>query len=117
MSESYAQERVSYEDCIKVASVSNSSLPRRTDKVTTLTGVGCRQEAGRVIYVFNYSLDVQKSSMPKSFVKDFTHETRNELCTTPSYRNYLKLVDLESMYYDFYHVFIGKIITTEKDCN
>ncbi len=98
------------------ASTDSALYPQKVDKDTTSMGVGCREEAGRVIFVYDNQMDVTKSKIPKGMLGAQKVAVRNMLCTNPSLKPLLQLVGMEYAYYDSSHVFIGAITNRIEDC-
>ena len=111
-----AQARASFKACVDRASMDSAHYPQRIDRETTITGVGCRQEAGRVIYVYDNALSIQKSKLPKGSLESLKITGRNMVCTNPSLKALLQLVDMEYTFYDSASVYIGTITHRIEDC-
>ncbi len=111
-----AQARVSFKQCQERASIDSAQYPQRIDKDTTIAGVSCRQEKGRIIYVYDNKLNVPRSRIPKDAIKEQRIGIRSMLCTNPSLTALLKLVDMEYAYYDVENVFVGSIVVRIGDC-
>jgi hypothetical protein len=111
-----AQARASFKACLDRASIDSAYYPMRTDNNTTITGVSCRQEGGRVIYVYDNKLDTPKSQLPKNAIDNQKIAIRNMLCTNPSLNTLLQLLDMEYTFYDSSNVFIGTITNRIEDC-
>lgn len=111
------QARVSFKTCVERASIDNTYYPMRIDKITTITGVGCRQDGDKVIYVYENVLDLPKSKIPKTFINETMSAIRTQICTTPSIRELLALVDMEYTYYDSSNIYLGTINNRIENCN
>lgn len=114
--EGQAQGRATLKACMERASTDSALYPQKIDKDTTIMGVGCREEAGRVVYVYDNQLGVPKSKIPESMLGTQKIAVRNMLCTNPSLKPLLQLVDMEYAYYDSSRVFIGAITNRIEDC-
>ena len=112
-----AQARASLKACQERASIDSAQYPQRIDRGTTITGVSCRQAAGRVIYVYDNKLDAPRSRLPNDVIKKQAAAIRSMLCTNPSLTALLKLVDMEYTFYDSADVFVGTITNRIEDCD
>jgi len=111
-----AHARVSLKACIERASMDSVYYPMRIDADTTITGVSCREEGGRVILIYDNKLESPKSKLPKNAIENHKVATRNMLCTNPQLKALLQLVDMEYVFYDSANVFVGIITHRIEDC-
>lgn len=112
----FAQPRATYQACVERASGDSAHYPQRIDRDTTITGVSCRQIAGRVIFTYDNKLDVEKSRVTPAVLKEQATSIRRRLCTDPKATAMLKLVDMEYAYYDSTNAFIGAVLNRIEDC-
>lgn len=111
-----AQPRASYEACVARASTDSALYPQRIDSTTTITGVSCRQGAGRVVYVYGNKFDVPKSQIPAGAMKKHAATMRSMLCTDPKLTSLLELVDMEYAFYDVNGVHVSTMTNRIEEC-
>lgn len=109
--------RATFDTCIIASHKANASLPMRQDSVTTTTGTSCRQEGDRIVFVYDYKLDLLKSQIEQNLEGLLTTEIKNALCTNPAMKPLLQFADIRYDYYDANSVFIFSIVTRIQECN
>lgn len=112
----YTQPRASFKACVERASIDSAQYPQRIDQGTTITGVSCRQVAGRIIYTYDNKLDALKSQLAPDALRTQANTIRTMLCTNPNLTALLKLVDMEYVYYDAANVYVGSLVNRIEDC-
>ena len=113
----HSQPRATLRACMERASIDSAMYPQRVDKGTTITGVSCRESAGRVIYVYDNKLDALKSELAPDAIQQQATTIRTMLCTNSQLTILLKLLDMEYVYYDVANVHVGTITNRIEDCH
>lgn len=111
-----AQPRATLQACVDRASTDSALYPQRIDRGTTITGVSCREKAGRIVYTYDNKLDTHRSRLAPNALSIQAKSVRTMLCTNPEITALLRLVDMEYVYYDSENFHIGSIVNRIEDC-
>lgn len=108
--------RMDIATCWASVSKDANNYPMQVDKVTTIIGTLCREEKGRVIYVYEMRLDTQLLDITPNYFAQLKSEALNMGCTNPSIAPLLKLVDMEYAYHDITMRYIGRYTLRIEEC-
>jgi hypothetical protein len=108
-----AWARPSIKACWDRVNKDSEYYPMKLDKVTTINGVGCREENGRPIYIYQTQLATKK-------IIKVTDSTRQEIlesvCSNPTLLPLLKAIDMEYTYNNIKGTYLGRITLHIEDC-
>lgn len=103
--------------CWKVVSKDAGAYPMRIDGETTITGTACKEDGGRVVYVYQNLTEIQKDRFSTNLIETAKNISTNSICSDP---NLLKLLKLFDMGYDFYSktgTYLGGYVVHIEDCD
>lgn len=112
-----SEQRISFKECNYLSSQLNTNLPKRVDEITVTNSTTCtHRKDNRIAILYNTQIDIENKEHTKQILKKLHDNQKNNICTNPTLKSLIEVIDMGYVFNDSSGVYLGEFIVKAEDC-